>query len=166
MRKPRAAGAGRLRTPLLSVRTSRSESLLCLLQLPLRDHFLQEASLDCTLSFWVTSCPVTVSSLSLGSGSDGREDVGAHCPLAGWPRRLEDGDGVGKERASPSRNCGSQRKNTPHLPGVERSTTFPGFGVEQSLRSTGFLFILRQGHRDRVLHLESAVRLSPEHPSA
>lgn len=73
---------------LLSQDESRSESALCLLQLPLWDHFLQEAGLDCTLSPWVTPHPVDLSSQAQIQGPMDGEDMGNQYPLAGLPRRL------------------------------------------------------------------------------
>lgn len=67
---------------------SRSESVLCLLQLPLWDHFLQEAGLDCTLLPWVTPCPGGLSFWAQIQGLMDEEDIGDQWPLADWPRRL------------------------------------------------------------------------------
>lgn len=47
---------------LLRQGESRSEIVLCLLQLPLWDHFLQEAGLVCTLSPWATPRPAALPS--------------------------------------------------------------------------------------------------------
>lgn len=84
------------------------------------------------------------------------------------------GMAAGRNGQVPAETVGPRKKNhSPHLPGEERSPTFPGSGMEQSPPSTGFLFALMQGYRDadselgaRDLHLELAVRLSPEHPLA
>lgn len=90
--------------------------------------------------------------------------------LAG-PEGWQDGKSNGEAWASSSRNCGSQEKNNPHLPGKERSSTFPESGVEQSPPSTGFPYVLIQRYKDGGCALgagssalEFSGRLSPKHP--
>lgn len=89
MKKPRAAQGRQVKDAfLLGQYESRSESILCHLQLPLWNHFLQEADLDCTLSPWVTpTLWFCLPRLRFRVRVDG-EDMGDQYPLAGQPRRL------------------------------------------------------------------------------
>lgn len=90
------------------------------------------------------------------------------------------GMAAGRNGQVPAETVGPREKPLSTFTRGRKRPTFPGSGMGQSPPSTGFLFALRQGYRGtdctlgaggseleaRALHLELAVRLSPEHPLA